>query len=56
VRLVFESAYCKDVEPEQGLVNYIFRGLFTQGLDSEFFMVHRSQGFGLSINGPCIFQ
>jgi hypothetical protein len=44
VRLVFESDYCKDVEPEQGLVNYIFRGVFTQGLDSEFFMVHRSQG------------
>jgi hypothetical protein len=44
VKLVFESDYCKDVEPEQGLVNYIFRGVFTQGLDSEFFMVHRSQG------------
>jgi hypothetical protein len=43
-RLVFESDYCKDVEPEEGLVNYIFRGIFTQGLDSEFFMVHRSQG------------
>jgi hypothetical protein len=43
VKLVFESDYCKDVEPEQGLVNYIFRGVFTQGLDSEFFMVHRSQ-------------
>jgi hypothetical protein len=44
VKLVFESDYCKDVEPEQGLVNYIFRGVFTQGLDSEFYMVHRSQG------------
>jgi hypothetical protein len=44
VRLVFESDNCKDVEPEQGLVNYIFRGVFTQGLNSEFFMVHRSQG------------
>jgi hypothetical protein len=29
VKLVFESDYCKDVEPEQGLVNYIFRGVFT---------------------------
>jgi hypothetical protein len=44
VKLVFESDYCKDVEREQGLVNYIFRGVFTQGLDSEFYMVHRSQG------------
>jgi hypothetical protein len=44
VKLVFESDYCKDVSPEHGLVNYIFRGSFTQGLDSEFFMVHRTQG------------
>jgi hypothetical protein len=42
VKLVFQSDYRKDVEHEQGLVNYIFRGVFTQGLDSEFYMVHRS--------------
>jgi hypothetical protein len=47
VKLVFESDYCKDVEPEQGLVNYIFRGVFTLGLDSEFFMVHRTLGLAV---------
>jgi hypothetical protein len=26
VQLVFDSDYCKNVSPEQGLVNYIFRG------------------------------
>jgi hypothetical protein len=34
----------RDVCPEQGLVNYIFRGVFTQGLDSQFFMVHKTKG------------
>jgi hypothetical protein len=47
VKLVFESDYCKDVEPEQGLMNYIFRGVFTKGLDAEFFMVHRTQGLAV---------
>jgi hypothetical protein len=40
---VLESDYCQDVSPEQDLVNFIFGGVFTQGLDSEFFMTHRSQ-------------
>jgi hypothetical protein len=44
VKLVFDSDYCKDVSPEQGLVNYVFRGSYTQGLDSEYYMVHRTQG------------
>jgi hypothetical protein len=44
VQLVFDSDYCKDVSPEQGLVNYVFRGSYTQGLDSEYYMVHRTQG------------
>jgi hypothetical protein len=43
-RAVLDSEYCKDVSPEQGLVNFIFRGVFTQGLDSEFFLTHRTQG------------
>jgi hypothetical protein len=43
VQLVFNSDYCKDVCPEQGLVNYVFRGSYTQGLDSEYYMVHRTQ-------------
>ena len=42
--MVFDSDYCKDVSPEQGLVNYIFRGSYTQGLDSEFYMVNRTAG------------
>jgi hypothetical protein len=42
VKMVFDSDYCKDVCPEQGLVNYIFRGSYTQGLDSEFYMVTRT--------------
>jgi hypothetical protein len=44
VQLVFNSDYCKDVSPEQGLVNYVFRGSYTQGLDSEYYMVHRTRG------------
>jgi hypothetical protein len=43
-RAVLKSDYCQDVSLEQGLVNFIFRGVFTQGLDSEFFMTHRAQG------------
>jgi hypothetical protein len=44
VKLVLDSDYCKNVSPEQGLVNYIFRGSYTQVLDSEYYMVHRTQG------------
>jgi hypothetical protein len=44
VKLVLDSDYCKNVSPEQGLVNYIFRGSYTPGLDSEYYMVHRTQG------------
>jgi hypothetical protein len=44
VKLVFDSDYCKNVSPEQGLVNYVFRGSYTQGLNSEYYMVHRTQG------------
>jgi hypothetical protein len=44
VQQVFDLDYCKNVRPEQGLVNYIFRGSYTQGLDSEYYMVHRTQG------------
>jgi hypothetical protein len=43
-RAVLESDFCQGVSPEQGLVNFIFRGVFTQGLDLEFFMTHRAQG------------
>jgi hypothetical protein len=43
-RAVLDSECCKDVSPEQGLVNFIFRGVFTQRLDSESFMTHRTQG------------
>jgi hypothetical protein len=44
VQLVFDLDYCKDVSPEQGYVIYIFRGSYTCGLDSEFYLVHRTQG------------
>jgi hypothetical protein len=44
VKLVLDLDYCKNVSPEQGLVNYIFRGSYTQGLDLEYYMVHRTQG------------
>jgi hypothetical protein len=43
-RIVFESEFCRGVNTEQGLVNFIFRGVFAQGLDSEFFMTVRTQG------------
>jgi hypothetical protein len=43
-RAVLESDFCKGVSPEQGLVNFIFRGVFVPGLDSEFFMTHRAEG------------
>jgi hypothetical protein len=43
-RDVLESEFCRDVSPEQGLVNFIFRGVSAQGLDSEFFMTVRTQG------------
>jgi hypothetical protein len=43
-RAVLESEFCRGVSPEQGLVNFIFRGVFAQGLDSEFFMTVRTQG------------
>jgi hypothetical protein len=56
VKLVFESDYCEDVEPEQGLVNYIFRGVFTQGLDSEFFMVLRTQGPAVYPAGAAVYN
>jgi hypothetical protein len=42
-RAVLESKFCQGVSPEQGLVNFILRGLFAQGLDSEFFMTVRTQ-------------
>jgi hypothetical protein len=41
-RAVLESEFCKGVSPEQGLVNFIFRWVFAQGLDSEFFMTGRT--------------
>jgi hypothetical protein len=44
VRAVLESGFCEGVNPEQGLVNFIFRGVFAQGLNSEFFMTVRTQG------------
>jgi hypothetical protein len=44
VRAVFESGFCEGVSPEQGLVSFIFRGVFAKGLDLEFFMTVRSQG------------
>jgi hypothetical protein len=43
-RAVLESEFCRGVSPEQGLVNFIFRGVFAQGLDSEFFVTVRTQG------------
>jgi hypothetical protein len=43
-RAVLESEFCEGVSPEQGLVNFIFRGVFAQGLDSKFFMMVRTQG------------
>jgi hypothetical protein len=43
-RAVLESEFCRGVSPEQGLVNFIFSGVFAQGLDSEFFMTVRTQG------------
>jgi hypothetical protein len=44
VLAVFKSTYVEDVTPEQGLVDYLFRGCYTQGLDTSFFMVSRSAG------------
>jgi hypothetical protein len=44
VRAVFESGFCEGVSLEQGLVSFILRGVFAQGLDSEFFMTVRTQG------------
>jgi hypothetical protein len=43
-RVVLESNFCQGVSPEQELMNFIFRGVFTQGLDSEFFMTNRAVG------------
>jgi hypothetical protein len=43
-RAVLESEFCEGVSPEQGLINFIFRGVFAQGLDLEFFMTVRTQG------------
>jgi hypothetical protein len=43
-RAVLESKFCQGISPEQGLVNFIFRGVFAKGLDSQFFMTVRSQG------------
>jgi hypothetical protein len=44
-RAVLESKFCQGVNPKQGLVKgLIFRGVFAQGLDSEFFMTVRTQG------------
>jgi hypothetical protein len=42
-RAVLESEFCQGVSPEQGLVNFIFGGVFTQGLESEFFMTVQTQ-------------
>jgi hypothetical protein len=44
VKRVLESEFCEDVTLEQGLVNYIFRGQYNQGLDSQFFMNCRQSG------------
>jgi hypothetical protein len=41
-RAMLESKFCQGVSPEQGLVNFIFRGVFAQGIDSEFFMTLRT--------------
>jgi hypothetical protein len=43
-RAVLESEFCEGVSPEQVLMNFIFRGVFAQGLDSEFFLTVRTQG------------
>jgi hypothetical protein len=43
VRAVLESVFCEGVSSEQGLVNFIFSGVFAQGLDLEFFMTVRTQ-------------
>jgi hypothetical protein len=43
-RAMLESEFCQGVSPEQGLVNFIFGGVFAQGLDSEFFMMLWTQG------------
>jgi hypothetical protein len=44
VRAVLELGFCEGVSPEQGLVSFVFRGVFAQGLDSKFFMTVRTQG------------
>jgi hypothetical protein len=44
VKRVLESEFCEDVTLEQGLVNYIFGGQYTQGLDSQFLMNCRQSG------------
>jgi hypothetical protein len=44
LKRVLESEFCEGVTPEQGLVNFIFRGQYTQGLDSQFFMNCRQSG------------
>jgi hypothetical protein len=41
---VLESDFYQGVSHKQGLVNFIFKGVFTQGLDSEFFMTNRAVG------------
>jgi hypothetical protein len=43
-RAVLESEFCQGVSLEQGLMNFIFRGVFAYGLDLEFFMTLRTQG------------
>jgi hypothetical protein len=48
VKRVLRSELCEGVTREQGLVNFIFRGHYTQGLDSQFFMMWRQ-------NGPAVY-
>jgi hypothetical protein len=43
-RAVLESNFCQGVSPKQGLVNFIFRGVFAQGRNSKFFMTAWTQG------------
>jgi hypothetical protein len=43
-RVVLESEFCQGVSLEQSLENFIFGGVFAQGLNSEFLMTVRTEG------------
>jgi hypothetical protein len=55
-RAVLESEFCRGVSPEEGLVNFIFTGVFAQGLDLEFFMTVRTNRPTMYASWSAIYQ